>query len=488
MKAKALALCVGLSTMSAVAYASSHREAPAVAYDPAADDTDLYAWRSADGTKVYLIGNWIPLQAPNGGPNYHRPSDEVRYEFWITRGTSLQPVVSYYFYFTQSPYPYLDPGDTTTAANRGPGGGKTFFDQISLSTQTYKVVRTDYGPNGNPTRPPEIIARDIPVAPVNYGPRTFAVWKALGIVPGLGTTPSDSYDNAFAAQYIRPMGFQGREGRVFVGPRDDGFYVDLGGVFDLANLRPAGQAVDGVAGTNVHAFAMEIPIERLTFNGMAPAPGPSNQNTLGIYIASSRRKVQVLPNVQGEGRSYGPWTQVSRLGIPLINEAVIGLQDKDKYNRTEPKDDVANFGAYFLNPPIVRDAAAVGIYGAGAPPPDQFIRDRFDIIDVISLTNIPSMGAHSIPLSGVGDVLRLDLGVPSGFPNGRPLNPGQNTEQADVTDVELSLLLLGADSLAMNPLPVRDGVNYNDKTFLNEFPFLALPWEGFSEGLGKTTP
>src|SRR5207248_7140252 len=114
------------------------------------------------------------------------------------------------------------------------------------------------------------------------------------------------------------------------------------------------------------------------------------------------------------------WVQVSRLGLPLINEAVIGLQDKDKYNRSHPSKDVANFGAYFLNPVLVRDAEFAGFYGAGGPlngitPPKS---GRIDIIDAINLTNIPSAGSHAIPLTSTGDVLRVDMAADSGFPNG----------------------------------------------------------------------
>jgi hypothetical protein len=193
---------------------------------------------------------------------------------------------------------------------------------------------------------------------------------------------------------------------------------------------------------------------------------------------------------QGEPLIFGPWVQVSRLGLPLINEVMIGLQDKDKYNRTQPRDDLDNFAPYFLHPVIVRNADAVGIYdelgiddatvellkhgpdGAG----------RFDIIDTINLKNNPSDDAHAIET--IGDVLRVDLGVDSGFPNGRPLIGGAkpNQEQADVTDVLLGLLLAG------DPTAISDNVNGNDKDLLEELPFLALPHQGFDEGHGEPAP
>jgi hypothetical protein len=184
----------------------------------------------------------------------------------------------------------------------------------------------------------------------------------------------------------------------------------------------------------------------------------------------------------GSARDDGPWVQVSRLGLPLVNEAIIGYQDKDYYNRTHPKDDVAHFGAYFLNPIVVRDAEAVGIYAALGVDPTPFKSNRTDILDVINLKNFPTPGAHNIPLSATGDVLRVDMAIDSAFPNGRPLVPGTNKEQADVTDVLLSVLL------AKGAVAVSDGVDANDATFLTEFPFLALPWQGFDQGHGKPTP
>ncbi len=137
-----------------------------------------------------------------------------------------------------------------------------------------------------------------------------------------------------------------------------------------------------------------------------------------------------------------------------------------------------NFGAYFLNPVIVRDAEAVGIYDALKLNAGDYKKDRLDIIDAINLTNYPTMGAHHIPLTATGDVLRVDVALDSAFPNGRPLMAGSNREQADVTDVLLSVLL------TKGAMPISDGVNENDKNYLDVFPFLALPWNGFDEGHG----
>jgi hypothetical protein len=458
------ALALGLA---APARASSHREAPSISNDPEADNTDVYAW-VAPGThdKLWIIANWIPFEEPAGGPNFHKLSDDVLYEIHLTRGDrSLDDVITYQFRFHTAPIQRVDPADLAAA----PGGGKEFFAQLTGAfNQTYSVTKIVHGNH------PTVIAKDVAVAPPRIGPRTQQVANALGLAP----YTSPVYDDAFAATFVKDMG---AEGRVFAGPRDDGFYVDLGGIFDLANLRARGTAQDGVAGYNVHSIALELPTQLLTADGQPPGSTPGDGTTVGVWASSSRRKVTILRR-DGSARDEGPWVQVSRLGLPLVNEAIIGYQDKDYYNRTQPRDDVAHFGGYFLNPVVVRDAEAVGIYAALGVDPTPFKSNRTDILDVINLKDIPTPGAHNIPLSATGDVLRVDLATDSAFPNGRPLVPGTNHEQANVTEVLLSLLLTKLQ------VPISTGVDHNDATFLTEFPFLALPWQGFDQGHGKPTP
>ncbi len=470
------ALSLAALALGGRAEASSHREAPAISNDPEADNTDVYAWVTP-GThdKLYVIADWIPFEEPSGGPNFHRFSDDVLYEVHVTRGHSLDDVVTFQFRFHTAPVQRVDPADLAAA----PGGGKEFFAQLTGAfNQTYDVTKVTYGRDGDDDdRDGQVIARGVPVAPPRVGPRTQQVAHALGLAPYTSAT----YDDAFAASFIHDLAGDGSGGRVWAGPRDDPFYVDLGGIFDLANLRPKGAAQDGLAGFNVHAIALELPTTELTASGQPPGTTPGDDTTIGVWASSSRRQVSVLRR-DGAIRADGPWVQVSRLGLPLVNEAIIGYQDKDRYNRTRPKDDVANFGAYFLNPVIVRDAEAVGIYAALGVDPTPFKSNRTDILDVINLKDNPTPGAHAIPLAATGDVLRVDLATDSAFPNGRPIVPGTNHEQADVTDVLLSLLLTKLQ------VPISDGVDHNDATFLNEFPFLALPWQGFDQGHGKPTP
>ena len=442
------------AALPTTALASSHREAPAISTDPSADNTDVYAWvEPGSHDKLYIVANWNPLEEPSGGPNFHKFSDDVLYEIHVTRGNDLRDVVTYQFRFESFGIEFVEPTDTSF----GVMGGKEFFIQLTGERQVMDVFMKRRGERRRK------IANDIPVAPVNIGPRTDAVVRG-------GT----AYDDAFAASFIKPL--RGG-GRVFAGPRDDGFYVDLGGVFDLANLRAKGTAQDGVAGFNVHSIALEIPTNLLTVDGNAPGTSPSVDTTLGIW-ASSRRRMFTDRLRDGRIFNFGPWVQVSRLGLPLINEAVIGVQDKDFFNASRPRNDVANFGAYLLNPVIVRDAEAVGIYAALGVDPEPFKFDRTDILNIISL-NTPER-----PITAVGDVLRVDMAVDSAFPNGRPLVGGArpDQEQADVVDVLLSVILAGGQ------LTISDNVDYNDKDFLTEFPFLPLPHRGFDEGHGTPTP
>ncbi|HEX4340000.1 MAG TPA: DUF4331 domain-containing protein [Polyangiaceae bacterium] len=463
-----LGLLAALAT-TGVAGASSHREAPAISLDPAADNTDLYAWVTP-GThdKMYIVANYIPLEEPSGGPNFHKFDDDVRYEIHIARGpSSLDDVVTYEVYFKTKPLVQVAKKDIAT--NEDLFNGIQFFSQIAAPPpqQTYTILKRE---NGRATT----LVQDAPVAPPNIGPRTDAVVYK----PASGT-----YDDAFAATFTRDLT---GGGRVWAGPRDDGFYVDLGGIFDLANITSGRKKpVDGVAGYNVHSIVFEIPTTSLTGTGKAPKAGASDKQTLGVWAAASRRRFNIL---ETEGNvDFGGWVQVSRLGLPLINEAVIGLEDKDRWNRMRPKDDLEYFAPYFLNPVVVRNAAAVGIYKelgvddatveALKHGPDG--NGRTDIIDAINLKDFGGKDSHAI--TSIGDVLRVDLGIDSGFPNGRPLVGGAqpNQEQNDVTDTLLTLLLSGG------AIPISDHVSSNDKPFLTTMPFLALPWQGFDQGHGK---
>lgn len=465
---------------SSAALASSHREAPAISMDPAADNTDLWAWNS--GGNLHIVACYNPLEEPSGGPNFHKFADDVLYEIHVARGdASLADVVTYQIQFTTTP----GPTDPTAAALPGDTAaplvsGAQFFSQISGASQTYTV--TAVAADGTKT---VLTSAPVKVAPPNIGPRTDSLVYGGGVAGQ--SNPSYTNDpDTFVASFF---GTLSNGGKVFAGPRDDGFYVDLGGIFDLANLRTAGTAQDGVAGFNTHAISLDIPDSAIP----AGTGTDANKDIAGIWASASRRKVRVL-RADGSTAGYGPWVQVSRLGFPLVNEALIGLQDKDKYNRTQPATDVANFAGYFLTPIVVQDAAAVGVYGndgAGHnnPPPDGTATGRVDLINAVNAGHTGG-GFSDASFSAVGDVLRVNLAATAaeGFPAGRALpddGTATNKEPADVTDVVLNLVL-SPPSSAPAGLGVADGVNHNDANYPSKFPYLANPWQGFGEGHGKT--
>jgi hypothetical protein len=352
------------------------------------------------------------------------------------------------------------------------------------------------------------------VAPPNIGQRTAT------FVYG-----NPSYED-FAQDFVlsNEAGY-----RFFAGPRDDAFYVNLAQVFDLgsivglntlngqpfrsrvydvdpnangtfANTDPT-KAPDGVAGLNVHSIALSIPLSELApeddpdFLDAVESGVPSNRTLFGVWASASRRAARVLcPPGQAGTRwcpsgtlEAGPWRQVSRIGLPLINEVVIGVQDKDKYNRTTPANDVQNFGAYFLNPILVRDVEAIGGYAQlGVDPvPDELKFGRVDILDVINLNVIPTPGAHQVPIANgrTGDVLRVDVALDSAFPNGRALSGPAvaSGKEEDVTDIELSLLLTKLTA------PVTDYVGGpgDGRRLLPYFPYRGTPFAGDREGKGS---
>lgn len=503
-------LAASVVLAAGVASASSHREAPYISTDPSADNTDLYAWVCDQGNSraLCIVANYNPLELPEGGPNYAKWSDDVLYQVHLTYNDDKgKPILSDYMTididFNTAPTPRVAVDDKT----RGPGGGKEFFAQLAGEfDQTADVTlrRAD----GRA----EKLFRRVKAAPPNIGQRTST------FVYG-----NPNYE-AFARTFI----VQNAQGyRFFAGPRDDAFYVNLAQVFDLgsivglntlngqpfrsrvfdvdpnangtfANTDPA-KAPDGVAGLNVHSIALAIPLEKLApqgkegeFTAAVAAGKPGNATLFGVWASASRPLVRVfcpacVPDKNDGLLNSGLWVQVSRKGLPLINEVVIGVQDKDRFNRTTPFNDVKNFGAYFLNPILVRDVEAIGGYAQLGidPVPDDFKYGRTDILDVISLNVVPTPGAHQVDLVNgrAGDVLRVDVAIPSAFPNGRPLSGPAvaSGKEEDVTDVALSLVL------AKLSLPVSDFVGGpgDGRKLLPTFPYLGSPFAGDAEGKGS---
>ena len=311
--------------ISMLTIASSHREAPLIANDPLADNTDLYAFRSPDNPNtITIIASYIPGELPFGGPNYYTFGENVRYEIHVDNDASIPgDEITYRFTFTQ--------------VNEDP---TTFFN-IRLGKQNLKTTYTlERSMDGGVTF--QTIVTDGYVPPVNIGPRSIESGA------GLGSKYSDLFNQAITKTSTGET--------VFAGPSDDPFFVDLGGIFDLGDApRQNGAARDGIAKYNVHTIAIQVPISTLLKAG-APAE-PANildpNYVIGVWASASRPAMRTL-NTNGTVDVSGDWVQVSRLGMPLTNEAIIPIGQKDAWNRLTPYQELAEttWDEYFYNPEL----------------------------------------------------------------------------------------------------------------------------------------
>jgi hypothetical protein len=444
------------------AFASSHSEAPGTAKDRLADDTDLYAWVAPDAQDaVTFVGNWVPLLEPNGGPNFYGFDDDARYYINIDNVGDAQDHIRYQFAFR------------TVRANGGTflynTGAVTSLDDPDLNVRQFCTI-TRYD-NGAAT----VLATDVPVAPNYVGPVSMPDYGAL----------------ASAAIRELPDG-----SRVFIGPRDDPFFVDLAAIFDLLTIRKVpgnrGKGVDGVGGFNVLSIVLQVPKTRLTADGLAPN---ASNGVIGIYNSVERFATRTL-NGDGTSSVSGPEVQVSRLGMPLVNEVVIALGDKDRFNATKPTGDGA-FLSYVTNPELA--GLFTALYGIATPPVP-----RNDLVTVF-LTGIPGLNQPANPSQVPCEMLRLNLtiapakrpsrfgilaGDVAGFPNGRRLFD-------DVVDIA-ERVVAGATPFTpdFNVAPnnqLGDGIDYNDRPFMSCFPYVAPPHnplrhEHHSEQRGRFRP
>ena len=309
-------------------YASSHREAPLIANDPLADNTDLYAFRSPDNPNtITIIANYVPAEFPGGGPNYYGFGEDIRYEIHVDNDASVSgDEITYRFTFNKT--------------NEDP---TTFFN-IRLGAEnlktTYTLEKSTDGGNSFTT----VLANGI-VPPNNIGDRSITG------AAGLGATD-------YASLMTAAIGTATSGETVFCGPADDPFFVDLGGIFDLGDAprqNNGGVVRDGLAGFNTHTIAIQIPIDDLKKTG-APAT-PANildgDFVIGVWASASRMATRTL-NSNGTTTYSGNWIQVSRLGMPLTNEAVIPVGMKDYWNAITPYEELADtlLDGYFYNPEL----------------------------------------------------------------------------------------------------------------------------------------
>ncbi len=329
LKIKQMMLVLAILAGSYTASASSHREAPLISNDPLADNTDVYAFRSPDDPNtITIICNYIPFQLPEGGPNYYNFGTNIRYEVHIkNKTTTTTDDILYRFTFSQ--------------VNEDP---TTFFN-IRLAKQNLKTTYLcEKSVNGGPFV--SIVTGGI-VPPPNIGPRSITSTPV-----GLGAT---SYDALITAAIATATTGE----KVFCGPVDDPFFVDLAGAFDVGNFRPEGNTtnapIDGLNRYNVHSIALKIPINLLQKDGKTAAQAANildGDFVIGVWASASRQQIKTLNTTAGGTEAYtGPWVQVSRLGMPLVNEAIIPVGMKDKWNASNPAQDV-QFAQYFSNPEL----------------------------------------------------------------------------------------------------------------------------------------
>jgi hypothetical protein len=451
-----LALFAGLVSLAALAiavplsYGSSHREAPLTSIDPTGDDTDTYAFTAQDAPgALTIVGNWVPFEDPAGGPNFYKFDDNAHYYLNTDNTGDGVADVRYLFDFdtkTRNPNSFLytngQPVDSVDSPNRN-------------VVQTYSVTRIAKGHS-------QVIARNVPTPPSNVGPKTIPNYDQVqaGAIKGL------------------PGG-----GKVFAGQREDPFFAALGRIFDTVNLTGAGLGnqgggVDDLAGYAVQSIVLQVPESDVTRDGKPVADDESANAVVGVWASTERQAISV------KGNGHGRYTQISRLGNPLVNEVIIPLGQKDRFNRTQPKDDAANYGKYVLKPELA--AVLNKLFPGVVNAPEE---NRTDIVQAV-LQGVPDLNAFPGSAGkNATDTLKINLGTPptaspkrlgvlagdnAGYPNGRRLTD-------DVVDIDLQVI---AGALKGNMVPLGDGVNQNDGEFLSTFPYVAPPKSGANPDAG----
>jgi hypothetical protein len=481
-------LAPALAVLIAVAPASAanHREAPITSFDHKADITDVYAFRSYDGgatQRVTMIMCVDPLQEPANGPNWWPFDPDILYELKVDNNNdAVEDIVFQFRFSTEQRLPglfqvYAGAGSGITAPSNSPPPVPpgtlivppqiTDFNSLGLGQRQSYTVRMVKGGASTP------ITGGGPfyAVPSNVGPRTMN-YRAL-FSAGTYTTNTPNV-------------------KVFAGTVDDPFWIDLGAAFDTFNIRsaiapgvlsPAQDAAfvniasDTVSGYSVNAIAIEVPVSMLTRTG-SEEPATSTAATIGVWATTSRPRVTVrrapLPSL-----SSGSWSQVQRMGNPLINELLVGTGYKDRFSMDQPKKD-SQFANFFLDPALARILNAATGGGLAVPTPP-----RTDLLPLV--TYAPPIAATGTPAGPVADLLRLNTGVaptppaasranrlgllggdPAGYPNGRRLFD-------DVVDISLRAVV-GVLNPSFNVFPnnvLGDGVNVNDAPYQTTFPYLA---------------
>lgn len=449
---------------------SSHREAPAISKDPVADSTDLYAFVSPDKSDtVTIIANYVPLEEPDGGPNFYEFGDGVLYEINIDNDGDALADITYQFRFQTK---ITNPN--TFLYNTGP---ITSLTSASWNRRQFYTVTKIV--NGNAT----VVGSGLASPPCNVGVRSTPNYLSL----------------VNAAIHSLSSGET-----VFAGQRAEGFYVDLGSIFDLGALRPfqnlhliplpATKGVDGTNELNVHSIALQIPKTMLTSDGSKPTNEADAKSVIGVWTAAYRQKAE-MRDASGNESGVGPWVQVSRLGNPLFNEVIVPMSKKDEWNAVPPIED-EDFVQYVQHPELAKLLPV--LYPGVFPQLAGLTAARADLVAIL-LTGLPIgivPGFQNFTGTNPADMLRLNMAIapstkPSifgilggdlaGFPNGRRV-------QDDTVAIELRAVA-GATYPLVAPsydpddaaALLTDGTTPADieNPYLSSFPYLGTPYDGF---------
>ena len=442
------------------ATASSHREAPLITKDPLADNTDLYAFRSPDNPNtITIIANYIPGELPYGGPNYYSFGENVRYEIHVDNDASVPgDEITYRFTFSR--------------VNEDP---TTFFN-IRLGLENIKNVYTlERSVDGGATFQ-TIVSNGI-VPPNDIGPRSIESGA------GLNTTYEMLIQNAIMTASTGET--------VFAGPADDPFFVDLGGIFDLGNApRQDGTPRDGLARYNTHSIVIQVPISTLLKAGAPTTPTNilDSDYVIGVWASASRPAMRTLNTDGSAPTDSGDWVQVSRLGMPLTNEAVIPIGQKDFWNAISPYDEITEttLDEYFYNPELALYMDG-GMFGDAVPALSNSLHlqtnslGMFDFSNggdgLFSLKGTAAVAGTALDDEVFGTLLLPAAGKPrsvdlwpafhTGVPNVRPyqLATGKNGDPlAAGKPFVNNFLPNGGDMLRLNmavPATPRDDENFS---------------------------
>ena len=460
---------------------SSHREAPEISQDPVADNTDTYAFISPDRPDtVTILTNYIPVEAAAGGPNFYEFGNDVKYDIYVSNGGKAEYDITYTFRFQTE---VLD--KSTFLYNTAAITSLT--DKAFNRRQTYTISKT-IG-----TGKPKVIGSGLTCPPCNIGPHSTPNYPKL------------------AAEAVHKLD----TGEVvFAGQRNDGFFADLGAIFDLADLRPfqtlhvapmaPTPAIDAFKNViNVHTIALQVPISDLTRNGSRPTDQNDPAAVIGIWGAASRRKMRLRGDTTGQHTESGPWVQVSRLGNPLFNELLVTMTNKDGWNGSQPKGD-SEYIEGVEQPELSRRIP--DLYPNVFENLRKLNGTKRDDMVALLLTGIkpgvvPGVNTYTGPVQA--DMLRLNVAVPltatgarqdlgplagdpGGYPNGR--RPTDDIVTIFVRALAGAFRPFFDKGFTPDPstnvvtqgLPTPDtGPSGGGTRFLEGFPFLGEPYNGF---------